>query len=149
MSWLSRNAESIEAIGAAVTALVAVAALIGVKYQLDAADRVQKAQSARQAYSSHLALGVAHPELAQPSNVCGLLDGPKAGSYVSFIDHLLYSAEQMLEVEPGWEVTFAEALEPHSSYICRADSHNGSSIRMEEFLDQFKADICQSVTVCN
>ena len=36
MRWIKDNAPSIEAIAALITALVAVAALIGVKLQLDA-----------------------------------------------------------------------------------------------------------------
>lgn len=56
LSWISRNAASIEAAPAFVTAMVAVAALIGVKFQLDEADRLQKAQSAREAYRAHLPL---------------------------------------------------------------------------------------------
>lgn len=47
MSWLKRNAEAVEALAANVTALVAIAALIGVKFRLDETDRVQREQSAR------------------------------------------------------------------------------------------------------
>lgn len=41
------HAAALQARAAVVTAAVAVAALIGVKFQLDEADRLQKEQSAR------------------------------------------------------------------------------------------------------
>lgn len=66
MSWLSRNAPSIEAMAAVVTALVAAAALVGVTVQLDEADRLQKEQSAREAYRAHLALAATLPQFALP-----------------------------------------------------------------------------------
>ena len=50
MSWWSRNAASVEAIAATVTACVAVAALVGVKRQLDTVEQQQQARSARDAY---------------------------------------------------------------------------------------------------
>jgi hypothetical protein len=100
MRWLSCHAPSVEAVAATVTALVAVAALIGVKFQLDEADRLQKAQSAREA---HLALAATLPQFAQPGDACQLIQSDQAGAYSAFVDHLLYSAEQMLEVSEGWE----------------------------------------------
>ncbi len=66
MSWLSRQAETIEAAAATLTALVAVAALIGVKFQLDETERLQKAQSARETYRAHLALAAPPQTLRSP-----------------------------------------------------------------------------------
>ena len=42
MTWLARNAASIEAVAATVTALVAVGAMAGVFLQLNEADRMQR-----------------------------------------------------------------------------------------------------------
>lgn len=148
MIWISKNAVSIQAVAAVITAVVALVALIGINYQLDAADEVQRAQSAREAYRSHLALGVANQDYASPSNACDLLNGSRSGSYTSFVDHLLYSAEQMLEVESGWEPTFSDALAPHAAYICTADSSGGNSERMNEFLSQFRKDNCTTSNQC-
>ena len=47
-----------------------------------------------------------------------ILVSPDGGAYVAFIDHLLYSAEQMLEVSEGWEPTFLEQFAPHTDYVC-------------------------------
>ena len=99
MKWLSANASVVEAIAALITAAIAVLALVGVKYQLDAAEDLQRAQSARDAYRSHLVLAVNNPKLASPKDACSLSEGEDLAAYSAFVDHLLYSAEQMLEVE--------------------------------------------------
>ena len=148
MNWLSKNAESIEALAAVVTALVAVAALVGIKYQLDAADDMQRAQSAREAYRSHLAMASTLPEFAKPQYICSLLESEKSVSYTSFVDHLLYSGEQMLEVADGWETTFLEALEPHNAYICDASNFSDNSVKLDALLDTFRAKQCSEVKTC-
>ncbi|MEM1301574.1 MAG: hypothetical protein AAGH17_03245, partial [Pseudomonadota bacterium] len=60
MAWLKRNAEALQAIGALLTAAVAIAALVGVKWQLDAAERISQAQSAREIYRDFVALSLAN-----------------------------------------------------------------------------------------
>ena len=148
MKWLSKNANSVEALASVATAIVAIAALIGIKYQLEAADRIQKAQTAREAYRSHLALSVANPSFAMPDDACKLNDGANAGAYISYVDHLLYSAEQMLEVEPGWETTFEEALQPHASYICSENVELGATDKVEDLINDFRGKICTKVPKC-
>lgn len=148
MSWLSRNAPSVEAVAAAVTALVAVAALIGVKFQLDEADRLQKAQSAREAYRAHLALAATLPQFAQPADACQVMQSDQAGAYVSFVDHLLYSAEQMLEVSEGWEETFLTQLAVHGDYICAADGPTGETEDTIRLISRFKSLSCLSSPSC-
>lgn len=148
MSWLSRNASSIEAAAALCTALVAVAALIGVKVQLDEADRMQKEQSAREAYRSHLALAATLPGFAEPGDACALLASDQAGSYAAFVDHLLYSAEQMLAVSEGWEPTFMAQLTSHEDYICSSEAPSGETEETAELLARFKAETCASTTSC-
>lgn len=147
-AWFSRNAASIEAAAAAITACVAVVALIGVKVQLDAADNLQRSQSARDAYRSHLVLATTQPRFARPDDGCNLLAGDEAGAYVAFVDHLLYSAEQMLDTEPGWETTFTDALQPHSAYMCSAEAPAGSTPEMADFLTQFKETSCAGSVPC-
>lgn len=148
MSWFSRNAESIEAGAAVITALVAVAALIGVKLQLDAADQVQQSQSARDAYRGHLSLAIAHPAYAAPPDTCAQLAAPDRAAYVAFVDHLLYSAEQMLRVEEGWEATFLDHLTPHQGFICSADGPVGDTTETIRLLSQFRAASCEASVAC-
>ncbi|MGR3501317.1 hypothetical protein [Pseudaestuariivita sp.] len=147
MSWLARNAKSVEAVAAAVTACVAVAALVGVKLQLDAADALARAQDARTAFRAHLSLAVAHPQYAAP-DTCALLAGPEAGAYTAFVEHLLYSAEQMLVAEDGWEETFLTHLAPHAGYLC---SSPGLVVTpaTAALLDRFEARRCAAVTLCS
>ena len=148
MKWLSANASVVEAIAALITAAIAVLALVGVKYQLDAADDLQRAQSARDAYRSHLVLAVNNPKLASPKDACSLSEGEESAAYSAFVDHLLYSAEQMLEVEPGWETTFSSALEPHAPFLCSPEAPQASSAMLAEFLETFRGDICSKVPAC-
>lgn len=148
MNWWSRNAGAIEALAATITAIVAVIALVGVKYQLDAADDLQRSQSARDAYRSHLALASTQSEFAKPSDACVLISGPDAGAYMAFVDHLLYSAEQMLDVEEGWNATFAEALAPHAAYMCSKGAPSWSTSEMASFLETFESNYCVKSIGC-
>jgi hypothetical protein len=148
MNWLSRHSTSVEAVAASVTALVAVAALIGVKFQLDEADRLQKAQSAREAYRAHLALAATLPQFAQPEDACQLIQADQAGAYTSFVDHLLYSAEQMLDVSNGWEETFLAQLAVHSDYICAADGPTGETEDTVRLISRFKSLNCPALITC-
>lgn len=149
MKWFSRNVGSIQAIAAIATTTIALIALVGVKYQLDAADELQRAQSARDSYRSHLALAVGNPKYAIPDDVCSLFAGNERGAYTAFVDHLIYSAEQMLEVEEGWEATFTEALKPHSIYVCSFISDTGQTPKLATFLQEFKTSMCRSKTSCS
>lgn len=148
MSWLGRNAKQVEAVAASVTALAAVAALIGVSLQLAEADRLAREQSARASYRGHLALAVAHPQLAAPADACLLLNGPQGGSYVAFIEHLMYSAEQTLDVAEGWEASYLEQLAPHAPYLCAADGPIGETEAVARLLARFRAASCAEVTPC-
>lgn len=148
MSWLSRNAPSVEACAALVTACVAVAALIGVKVQLDETDRLQMAQSAREAFRAHLALAATLPQFARPENSCALMTSDQGGSYVAFVDHLLYSAEQMLVVGEGWNATFLTELEPHGDYLCSASAPLGATDETATLLSSFRQNSCTKQPAC-
>ena len=149
MSWLKRNSESIEALAACVTALVAVAALIGVKVQLDENERIQRGTTAREAYLGHLTLATSKPEIAAPPDVCGLLQSDKSVSYVAFLDHLFYSAELMLEAEDGWAPVFVEHLQPHAALMCSEFSPLGDTPAMSNMIRQFQASECEAVQACS
>ena len=118
MSWLRRNAESIEAIAASITACVAIAAFSGVFLQLQEADRIQKSTAAREAYRGHLALATTQPAFAAPADSCTTLNSDQGGAYAAFVDHLVYSADLTLAVDPSWDGIFIENLLPHAGYVC-------------------------------
>lgn len=148
MSWLSRHAPSIEAAAALATAVVALAALVGVKVQLDEADRLQRAQSARDTYRSHLALAATLPRFAQPQDGCALIASGEAGAYEAFVDHLLYSAEQMLAVSDGWADTYLTQLDNHHDYLCSDHGPVGESDETAQLLLRFRAQRCGAVPSC-
>ncbi|MEM7438168.1 MAG: hypothetical protein AAF393_01120 [Pseudomonadota bacterium] len=148
MRWLKNNSELVEALAAAITALVALAALVGVKLQLDATDRLQQAQSARDAYRSHLALAVAHPHFASPPDSCALMAGPQAVAYYAYVDHLLYAAEQMLTTADGWEDTFWAELAPHKTYVCSAGGLVDDGDKVFGLMSEYRAANCADVPAC-
>ncbi|WP_424976600.1 hypothetical protein [Dinoroseobacter sp. S124A] len=148
MGWWTKHASGIEAMAALVTACVAIAALVGAKIQLDHADLVQREQSARDAYRAHLALAATRPEFARPIDACQLVQSDEGGAYIAFVDHLLYSAEQMLAVEEGWSLTFLDQLAPHQDYLCSLEGilplEDGVAALMDRFTDAY----CPVEPVC-
>ncbi|MEZ5752241.1 MAG: hypothetical protein R3D60_09850 [Paracoccaceae bacterium] len=148
MNWIRSNAPVIEAIAAALTALVAVAALAGVKVQLDRTDALQRAQSARDAFRAHLALSVEHPAFTDPTDACALLTSDRAAAYGAFVEHLLYSAEQMLAIDEGWEPTFTALLPPHAAYLCATDDLSTYTPPLDGILLRFQAGACPATPAC-
>lgn len=149
MSWLDRHATAIGAASALITALVAVGALIGVSVQLSEADRVAKEATAREAYRNHLALAVATPAFAAPTDACAILASDTGAAYQAFVDHLLYAAEQMLEVEDGWDMTFGDQLANHRIFICSHDGPKGETDKVANLLNRFRSEQCNSVIQCS
>lgn len=149
MSWLRRNAEPIEAVAASVTALVTLGALVAISVQLEANDLVSRQQSARESYRSHLALATTNPEYASPTDTCALLESDKGGGYEAFVEHLFYSAEQMLAVEDGWQGTFEEKLIPHTPYLCMEGATRGDTPEMIALLLRFRTAQCGNAPACD
>ena len=147
MNWLSRHSAALQAGAALVTAVTAVLAVIGVLLQMQAADRTSQAQTARESYAAHLALAVSNPDFAAPADACALIASPKGAAYTAYVDHLLYAAEQMLATEPGWNDTFAEALAPHATLICSADTRDEMPA-MTAMLTDYRAVLCPVTRPC-
>ena len=147
-AWLKRNADAVEAGSAALTAVVAVAALVGVVWQVRAASDIQAQQSARDAYRNHLALAVTVPELAEPKDACALMKGDKAPAYDAYVSHLLYAAEQMLAQSPDWEAQFLHDLEPHRAYLCAYHAEFQTDGALEAMLARFVAEECPATPSC-
>lgn len=146
MNRLAKHAPVIEAVAAVLTVVLALAALVGVKLQLDAADLTQQRQSARDAYRAHLALSIERPTLAAPADVCALAAGENGPAYSAFVDHLLYAAEQMLAVTDGWQPTFEQALVPHAPYLC--SDLGAYDEPLATLLARFRTQVCTGVTPC-
>lgn len=148
MSWFTRHSAALEAGATLVTALVAVVALLGVKWQLDEADRLSALQSAREAYRGHLVLAVGAPDFAAPADGCAVLASAKGGAYRAFVDHLLYAAEQMLSVEAGWEPTFLAEIAGHQDYFCSVEGPAGDSDAVAAVIAQFRSSGCPAKPAC-
>jgi hypothetical protein len=147
MSWVTRHSEAIQATTAMVTASMAVLAVAGVLLQMRAAERTSRAQTAREAYATHLTTAVANPDFAYPPDACALIASPKGPAYQAFVDHLLYSAELMLADAAGWEETFFEALIPHAVLIC-GDRAGDDTASITLILKDFRAQICPATPDC-
>ena len=145
--FVKRHAAVIEASAAALTAIVAVLALFGVLYQVRAAATIQAQQSARDAYRNHLALAVTVPDLAEPSDACGIIAGEKAAAYDAFVAHLLYAAEQMLEVDPDWREVFRREIAPHQTYVCSYQGQFLSDGVLDDILAEMAAQ-CPKTPIC-
>jgi hypothetical protein len=149
MDFLNRNAGAIQAIGAILTVLLALAALIGVKLQIDAADRIQKAQSAREIYREFLSLSISNPKFSQP-DYCTISTSPDLGAYESYVGYLLYSAEQILAVDPDWRDVLQRELAPHLPLICDLDPTDlgGESPEVQALLADVRKSSCSQVQAC-
>lgn len=143
--WLERNAKALQALGALVTMVAAVAALIGVKVQIDASARQQREQSARDIYREYLNLSIAKPELADP-DYCAIKGTPNESAYEDYVDYLLYTSEQVLAALPDWQPTINERLLPHREYLCATKGMIDDTPEVEVLLDRFRAKYCKSAT---
>ena len=147
MGWFSKNAASIEAASALVTACVAVIAVFGVKWQIDANAAQQASQSARDIYREHLTLSVANPQFSEP-DVCTLLASDQSPAYEAYVDHLLYTAEQILDTQSEWQDTISERLDPHADYFCAADNWQGYTPAVAALIADTRATHCSAQKTC-
>lgn len=148
LGWFRTHTEALQAVSAVATVLVALVALVGVKVQLDEADRVQALQSARGAYLAQQALAVQNPKLAQPADACALMASADGVAYESYVTHLLFTAEQMLDVSEGWEPTFLYEFQPHSAYLCAYSRDLNASAALHNLMERFTADTCAAAPRC-
>jgi hypothetical protein len=149
MSFLNRNAGAIQALGAILTVVLAAAALIGVKVQIDAADRIQRAQSARDIYREFLSLSVANPKFSQP-DYCAISKSGDLGAYESYVGYLLYSAEQLLAVDEGWRDVLRADLTVHAASVCalEEDEMRQHTPEVEALIKDVRDASCQQVKRC-
>lgn len=146
--WLERNAKALQALAAVVTALAAVAALVGVKVQIDANMRQQQEQSARDIYRESLSLSINTPEFSDP-DYCAIRGGGNAGAYENYIEYMLYTADQLLSVSRDWEATMMEHLAGHRDYLCKQQDWSDDSEEIRALITRFRARQCKAFrTTC-
>jgi hypothetical protein len=143
LGWFDKHGPAIQGIGTVATALIALAALAGVKMQIDAGARTQQEQSARDIYREYLSLSINRPEFAEP-DYCAIKDGPQAAAYQNYVDYLLYTSEQMLAVSPDWEPALAEHLAAHDQYLCRAKNWSSYPDSVQTMIERFRVRSCKA-----
>lgn len=141
-TWFERHGATVQGVTAIITALVALSALIGVKVQIDAAARIQQQQSARDIYREFLSLSIAKPEFADP-DYCAIKGTPQQAAYENYVDYLLYTSEQVLEVSPDWQPVMNNHLSAHSDYLCASPDWSDSTDAVEVMVEKMKTTICK------
>lgn len=144
---LDRHAGAIQALGAMLTVTIALGALVGVKMQINATERVQREQSARDIYREYLNLPISRPEFSNP-DYCALLDTPQEAAYENYVEYFLYTAEQAVAADPDWEPVFADGLKAHADYMCSVNDWSGYSDDVQGLITKFKAHGCTTRREC-
>jgi hypothetical protein len=143
--WLERNGTAVQALTGIVTMLVALGALIGVKVQIDATERIQQAQSARDIYREYLNLSISKPEFATP-DLCKIKGTEARGAYENYVQYMLYTSEQILSADDGWEATLVTHLAPHRDLLCSETDWVGDTPEVKGLIERFRKDQCTSFT---
>lgn len=141
IGWLEKHATALQAVTGIITMLVAIGALIGVKVQIDATERIQRAQSARDIYREFLNLSIGKPEFATP-DYCAIKDAKEHGAYENYVQYLLYTSEQLLTADEGWEATMSAHLTPHRELLCSDASWEGDTSEVRALVSRFRAKHC-------
>lgn len=148
IAWFDTHGNALQGIGSMVTVMLAAGALIGVKVQIDAAARIQQEQSARDIYREFLNLSISKPEFADP-DYCAIKGGPQDAAYQNYVEYLLYTSEQMLDVLPEWEPALLGQLDVHNQFICGTSEWSGYSAPVQRLIKDVQAKSCtKAVAVC-
>lgn len=141
--WLESRAKALQALAAIVTICAAVAALVGVKVQIDANARQQREQSARDIYREYLNLSISKPEFSNP-DYCAIQGTANEGAYEDYVEYLLYTSEQVLTAMPDWEPTLSARLIPHKELLCGEADWSEETPAVRAMIGRFKTKQCRS-----
>ena len=147
MSWLKNNSRALQSISAILTVLLALAALFGIKIQLDGSAAIQREQSAKDIYREFLNLSIQNPELAMP-DYCELKDGLPAAKYENFVGYMLYTSEQVLDIDNSWKPVVGELFKTHSAIICDIDNLAEYSLSVSKLISTHQSSQCNSRPTC-
>ncbi len=148
MSWIKRNAETVTAIGTAITALVAVLALAGVKLQIDATQQLHDTQAGKEIYREFLSLSIKNPELARPGD-CPNFTPDRAISYDFFVEHLLFTAEEAVLFDENLALSFENLLSNHGYAICGEAAWTGYTEDVNQMISRTQKRICPEYPTCS
>jgi hypothetical protein len=141
--WLETRAKALQAMAAIVTMTAAVAALVGVKVQIDASARQQREQSARDIYREYLNLSISKPEFSNP-DYCAFQGSANEGAYEDYVEYLLYTSEQVLAAMPDWEPTLSARLTPHKELLCGEADWSEETPAVRVMIGRFRARQCKA-----
>ena len=144
IGWFDKHGNAVQGIAAIAMALIALSALIGIKVQIDAAARTQQEQSARDIYREFLNLSISNPEFSEP-DYCAIKGSPQEAAYKSYVDYMLYTAEQMLSVSPEWQGALSEHLEAHEQFLCSVSDWSSYPETVEAMVTKVKSKNCAKV----
>jgi len=144
--WLRRNAEPLEAAGALVTAAAALVAITVIPWQIAAADRIGRDQTAREIYREFLNLTAQKPDLAA-ADYCALPEGRERVAYTAYVEYLLYTTEQMIDTDPSWRGPMESYLSGHMAYLCSNEDWASLSEDVYGIVQGLKAG-CGQVAAC-
>lgn len=147
MHWLKENTDALQALGAILTIVFAVVALVAIKWQIDASDQLQKEQSARDMYREHLSLAIQHPKIAY-TDYCELKAGKERLAHEAFVEHFLYTAEQLTALGAHWQHTVNAVLEEHSSYLCSRSEWGDYPADLTKLIQSVRTDKCRAIRTC-
>lgn len=146
-NWLARNSEQLGGLGAIVTALAAIVAIIVIPLQIRSADVIQQDQTAREIYREFLNLTVQKPEVAS-ADYCAIKDDAGLAAYEAYVDYLLYTTEQMMALSPDWQDTMASYLSGHMSYLCADEHWQQNTEGVVDILQELREN-CSAVQSCS
>lgn len=147
MRWLRENTDALQALGAILTVVFAVVALLAIKWQIDASNQLQKEQSARDMYREHLSLAIAHPRVAY-TDYCELKDAKERLAHEAFVEHFLYTAEQLTALGEHWQHTVKSALQEHESYLCSRSEWDDYPADLTLLIQSVRTDKCRAIVTC-
>lgn len=138
-SWLWENADKV---GALVTAIAAVVALLYAHLQITEGRRAERESNANELWRETLRLGFDHPRLSDPSLKLADFDYDKLtidGSrelfqqYEIYVDTLLNASDEILEISPteAWKTSIRIQLLPHRDYLL------SPHFKQSGYLDQY------------
>ncbi len=147
--WLERHAQAIQALAAMLMAAAAVAAAFFVPWQIAANERTSRDQAAREIYREFLSISIQRPELTI-RNHCALTNPAERAAHESYVDYLLYTAEQVMDLNPAdWEGAIAARLRAHQGYLCTFDDADLEDLTpaVAQLVDALVLD-CAASAVC-
>ncbi len=146
-NWLDKNTNALQGLGAMVTALAALAALIIIPLQINAAEQIQQRQTAREMYRGFVQITLERPALAS-ADYCALKTGDEVTAYGAYMEYMLYTGEQlMLAAAADWSGTLLDLFGGHRSYFCAQDDWAGYDPAIQALIAQVRLD-CPAAPGC-